>query len=60
MAACSACHDTVAAVDHMKTNGGSFWEPRSTARAKPVEQCLICHGPGRIADINVVHTDKTP
>jgi OmcA/MtrC family decaheme c-type cytochrome len=60
-AACSACHDSSAAIDHMQTNGGSFWEPRSTALTKPQqEECLICHGPNRIAAISLVHLDKTP
>jgi OmcA/MtrC family decaheme c-type cytochrome len=59
--ACSACHDSAAAVDHMQTNGGSFWEQRSVAAVRTQgEQCLICHGPGRIAAISVVHTDATP
>jgi len=61
VAACSACHDSPSAVDHMQTNGGSFWESRSAAAAKQQgEQCLICHGPNRIAAISLVHTDKTP
>ena len=60
-AACVACHDTPSAVDHMQTNGASIWEPRSTALTKPQkEECLICHGPNRIANIALVHTDKTP
>jgi len=61
VAACSACHDSPAAVDHMQTNGGSFWESRGAATAKQQgEQCLICHGPNRIAAISLVHSDKTP
>src|SRR5262249_6844620 len=28
--ACSACHDTSIAIDHMKANGGQFYAPRST------------------------------
>ncbi len=59
-AACSACHDSPAAVDHMQTNGASFWEPRSGLATKPLEQCLICHGPNRIASISLVHLDRTP
>ncbi len=60
-AACVACHDTPSAVDHMQTNGASIWEPRSTALTKPQkEECLICHGPNRLANIALVHTDKTP
>ncbi|MEO8548483.1 MAG: OmcA/MtrC family decaheme c-type cytochrome [Kofleriaceae bacterium] len=55
--ACSACHDSNAALDHMKQNGGYFYAPRSTALAPnaPQEQCMICHGPGRVAAIGVVH-----
>ena len=52
--ACGACHDTPVAIAHFKGNGGSFYEARSTALAK-VEQCLICHGSGKIADIRSVH-----
>lgn len=60
-AACVACHDSAPAVDHMQTNGASIWEPRSTALTKPQkEQCLICHGPNRLAGISLVHTDRTP
>jgi OmcA/MtrC family decaheme c-type cytochrome len=52
VAACAACHDSPIAVDHMQTNGGSFYEARSTALTKPQqEQCLLCHGPGRVAAI---------
>jgi len=61
MAACSACHDNPTAVDHMQTNGGSFWLRRDVALNKPLgEQCLICHGPNRLAAISLVHTDKSP
>jgi OmcA/MtrC family decaheme c-type cytochrome len=59
--ACVACHDAPAAVDHMQTNGASIWEPRSIALTKPQkEECLVCHGPNRLAGISLVHTDKTP
>jgi OmcA/MtrC family decaheme c-type cytochrome len=56
-AACSSCHDTTAAIDHMKSNGGQFYAPRATVLAPntPPEQCLICHGPGRVAAIGEVH-----
>lgn len=55
--ACSACHDSPSAINHMRLNGGLFYAPRSTAvgpNAQP-EQCLICHGPGRTAAIGTVH-----
>ncbi|HEY7725634.1 MAG TPA: OmcA/MtrC family decaheme c-type cytochrome [Anaeromyxobacteraceae bacterium] len=57
--ACSACHDTDMALDHMRANGGDFYSPRGAtaaiSAAGPVEQCLLCHGPGRIAAIADVH-----
>jgi OmcA/MtrC family decaheme c-type cytochrome len=60
-AACVACHDGTSALDHMQTNGASIWEPRSVALTKPQkEECLICHGPNRIASISLVHVDRTP
>jgi hypothetical protein len=60
-AACVACHDTPPAIDHMQTNGASIWEPRSIALTKPQkEECLICHGPNRLASIALVHSDRTP
>jgi hypothetical protein len=51
--ACGAA-TTPAAIAHFKGNGGAFYEARSTALAK-VEQCLICHGAGKTADIRTVH-----
>jgi hypothetical protein len=55
--ACASCHDTSIAIDHMTANGGRFYSPRSAVLASgaPQEQCLICHGPGRIAPIGEVH-----
>lgn len=56
-AACSACHDSNAALAHMRLNGGSFYAERSAVigPTAPVEQCMLCHGPGRTAAIGVVH-----
>jgi OmcA/MtrC family decaheme c-type cytochrome len=53
--ACVSCHDTQPAIDHMTTNGGHFYEPRAATLAGPKEQCLFCHGPGRIAAVGEVH-----
>jgi hypothetical protein len=39
----------------MTANGGAIYEPRFTALLK-VEQCLVCHGSGRIADIQTMHS----
>jgi len=55
-AACVACHDSSIAVDHMRANGGHFYAQRSTVLASTAkEQCMICHGPGRVAAIGAVH-----
>lgn len=56
-AACASCHDASASIDHMKANGGRFYAPRSSVLVPnaPQEQCLICHGPGRVAAIGEVH-----
>jgi OmcA/MtrC family decaheme c-type cytochrome len=51
---CFACHDSALAMSHMKSNGGSIYAPRSTALAT-TESCVICHGPGKVADIKAVH-----
>ena len=54
--ACVACHDSSVAIDHMRASGGQFYAPRSTALSAPgKEQCLVCHGPGRVAAIGLVH-----
>ncbi|HEY0986372.1 MAG TPA: OmcA/MtrC family decaheme c-type cytochrome [Kofleriaceae bacterium] len=55
--ACSACHDSAIAVDHMRANGGQFYSTRSTVLGLGAsrEQCMLCHGPGRTAAIGVVH-----
>ena len=55
--ACSSCHDSAAAIDHMKANGGQFYAPRTTVLGLGAsrEQCMLCHGPGRTAAIGVVH-----
>ncbi len=55
--ACSACHDSTIALNHMRANGGQFYSPRSTVLGLGAsqEQCVICHGPGRIAAIGEVH-----
>ncbi|MBK7395106.1 MAG: OmcA/MtrC family decaheme c-type cytochrome [Myxococcales bacterium] len=53
-AACSACHDSPVAKKHFADNNGSLYQPRATALGKP-EQCLMCHGPGKVAAIADVH-----
>lgn len=42
----------------MQANGGSFYQPRSSAFSKAKEQCLLCHGPGTIASISDKHMKR--
>lgn len=51
-AVCSACHDSSSAKDHMVQNGADF---SATNTTKSTEACAVCHGPGRVADVSVVH-----
>ena len=51
-AVCSSCHDSSSARDHMVQNGADF---SATATTQSTEACAICHGPGRVADLDVVH-----
>jgi OmcA/MtrC family decaheme c-type cytochrome len=53
---CSACHNTADAITHFKINGAAYYQARSSAITGTNETCLICHGTGRIADINVMHS----
>jgi OmcA/MtrC family decaheme c-type cytochrome len=53
--ACFGCHDATASVWHYRANGGQVYEPRGAQPYVNKEQCLICHGPGKIAAIKDVH-----
>ena len=53
---CFACHDSTVERAHMEITGSaSIYSPRSVALGK-VETCMVCHGPGHIADIKVMHS----
>jgi OmcA/MtrC family decaheme c-type cytochrome len=63
--ACYACHDSALDRAHIVGNGGSLNVARSTVTTAvagvttvPIvqnEQCLICHGNGKVADIRAMH-----
>jgi OmcA/MtrC family decaheme c-type cytochrome len=62
MSVCSACHVDTTAAAHMLQNGGSTTvlkdaEGRTIANPNPAnaETCAVCHGPGGVADVKVVH-----
>ena len=55
---CSACHTDFLAAEHMKQNGGDFAATKaadSSLISSGVETCVLCHGPGRSADVGVMH-----
>ena len=55
---CSACHTSFLAAEHMKQNGGDFNATKaadSSLISSGVETCALCHGPGRSADVAVMH-----
>ena len=55
-AQCFMCHDSSVERAHMEITGNaSIYSPRSVALGKP-ELCMVCHGPGHIADIKVMHS----
>jgi hypothetical protein len=40
----------------MESNGGSFaTSQRALDEGELVEQCSLCHGPGKVADVAEVH-----
>ena len=60
-AVCSSCHTTATEVLHMVQNGGSFNAVKdANSHVVSAETCVICHGPGGIADVKVVHNVVTP
>jgi len=53
-AVCSACHDSALAQAHMETVGGAQFDVLQPG-VGTYESCAVCHGPGRSADVKVVH-----
>lgn len=57
-AVCSACHIEAQATQHMQLNGADFNAAKAadgTLISSGIESCVICHGPGRAADVKEVH-----
>jgi len=57
-AVCSACHTGVLDTEHMRQNGGDFGATKaadSSLVSSGIETCEVCHGPGRTADVKVMH-----
>ena len=57
--ACSGCHTSSLARVHMEQNGGDFNAGKTaegTIASAGVETCALCHGPGRTADVKLMHS----
>jgi OmcA/MtrC family decaheme c-type cytochrome len=59
MTVCSACHVDASTQSHMLQNGGSTTVSKDaegrTIPSSNNETCSFCHGPGGVADVQVVH-----
>jgi OmcA/MtrC family decaheme c-type cytochrome len=55
-AVCYACHENDVAKAHMESNGGNFATSQAAIDSgEVIEQCELCHGEGRSADLDLVH-----
>jgi len=57
---CKGCHDSSAALDHMRGQGGYFGLPKTLTPSSAVEGCAFCHGPGRTFDVAAAHCSTLP
>jgi len=58
-AVCTSCHDSDLALAHMTQIGGAtFSALQSAIDVGTLEQCSVCHGPGKVADVKLVHGVK--
>lgn len=57
--ACSSCHDGTLAREHMTDNGAIFGGAGSeqVMQDTNIESCAVCHGPGRLVDVKLVHDE---
>jgi OmcA/MtrC family decaheme c-type cytochrome len=58
-AVCSACHDNAVVQAHMEDLGSALFDDTPTDLAANIEQCVVCHGPGALADVEVMHDEAT-
>ena len=54
-AVCSACHDSDVSKAHMELLGGAMFEVDLGMVNTSFETCSVCHGPGKVSDLNEVH-----
>lgn len=59
VSSCSACHDSALAKHHMELNGGLLNGTRAQwGSGVYLETCAVCHGAGKIADVETVHPNQ--
>jgi OmcA/MtrC family decaheme c-type cytochrome len=56
---CSACHDGTLPAAHMLDNGAILGGAGSEQAVQEgnIESCPLCHGPGKLADVKLVHDE---
>jgi len=57
-AVCSSCHDSQMEQNHMASTGSALFSATQATIDGNYETCAICHGPGGIVDVKVVHGVK--
>lgn len=56
--ACASCHNSTMATAHMKQNGSVLRWQRGNVAPTFVETCTLCHGKGRVSDVELMHAPK--
>ncbi|MGD8570063.1 MAG: OmcA/MtrC family decaheme c-type cytochrome [Gammaproteobacteria bacterium] len=56
-AVCSSCHDGLLAEMHMTLNGALFGATQADIENN-YETCAVCHGPGKVASVEYVHSQQ--
>ena len=56
---CTACHDGTLEQQHMLNNGAILGGAGSeqVVQEGNIESCPVCHGPGKLADVKLVHDE---
>jgi OmcA/MtrC family decaheme c-type cytochrome len=58
-AVCSGCHDSAVTQAHMENLGSALFSATQGTIDTNYEQCVVCHGPDTLGDVEVVHHEAT-
>jgi OmcA/MtrC family decaheme c-type cytochrome len=58
-AVCSSCHDDAVTQAHMENLGSALFGADPATVGANIEQCVVCHGPDTLGDVEVVHHEAT-